>query len=403
MHPSSPSPVPTAPTPPIRPRRRRTLANVVLALLLVLAGLTAWLAPAVPTLTKFAALPTAPETTRTFLVAGVSPTYVGHHQAAPEDFTGLTDTIMMVQLRANEPVVRLLSVPRDTWVDLPQRGMSKINAASNAGPQGLVSAVRDLTGVPIDGYVLLSLNALRDVTDAAGGVTVDVKEDMKYTDTAAKLYIDFRPGRQRLDGRQAEAYLRFRHDRLGDIGRVARQQEFIGALRRQLLSPLGLLRVPSVVAALGENVRTNLSREDVSEVLGALLRGPTVEPHLLPGHFGGVVWVPEDDEIRALVRDKFSLEAVAGDPRALKIAIVNVNAPAGSARRLQEKLQSLGYANVTIGNGDGDAQRTTLLASDKQAAERLRSDLGYGRIVLGGVGESDADLTVRLGADLPQP
>lgn len=403
MHPSSPSSVPAAPTPPIRPRRRRTLANVVLVVLLVLAGLTAWLAPAVPTLTKYAALPTAPETTRTFLVAGVSPTYVGHHQAAPEDFTGLTDTIMMVQLRANEPVVRLMSVPRDTWVDLPQRGMSKINAASNAGPQGLVSAVRNLTGVPIDGYVLLSLDALRDVTDAAGGVTVDVKEDMKYTDTAAKLYIDFRPGRQRLDGRQAEAYLRFRHDRLGDIGRVARQQEFIGALRRQLLSPLGLLRVPSVVAALGENVRTNLSREDVSEVLGALLRGPTVEPHLLPGHFGGVVWVPEDDEIRALVRDKFSLEAVAGDPRALKIAIVNVNAPAGSARRLQEKLQALGYANVTIGNGDGDRQRTTLLASDKQAAERLRSDLGYGRIVLGGVGESDADLTVRLGADVPQP
>ncbi|PYE48693.1 LytR family transcriptional attenuator [Deinococcus yavapaiensis KR-236] len=377
-------------------------ANVILVVLLVLAGLTAWSAPAVPTLTKYAALPKAPETTRTFLVAGVSPRYVGYHQAAPEDYTGLTDTIMLVQLRANEPTIRMLNVPRDTWVELPERGMSKINAASNFGPDELVNAVRNLTGVSVDGYVLLSLNALREVTDAAGGVTVDVKEPMKYTDTAAKLYIDFQPGRQHLDGRQAEAYLRFRYDRLGDIGRVGRQQEFVGALQRQLLSPLGLLHVPNVVAALGSNVRTSLSREDVAEVFGALLRRPTLEPHLLPGHFGGMVWIPEDDKIQTLVHDKFALEAVAGDPRALKIAIVNVSAPAGSARRLQEKLQGLGYVNVTIGNGDGDRNRTTLLTTDKKAAERLRDDLGYGRIVLGGVGEAGADLTIRLAADFPQ-
>ncbi|AFZ67274.1 LCP family protein [Deinococcus peraridilitoris] len=388
-------------------RRKRRVGNTALVSLLSLAGLAAYLAPAVPALTRYGALPKAPEGTQTFLVAGVTPKYpvsaVWPYPAAPEDFTGLTDTIMLVQVRAGERKLKLLNVPRDTWTAVPGWGYSKINAANvRGGPPALRAAVEDLTGIRIDGHVLLSLDALRDVTSAAGGVTVNIEKPMKYTDKAGGLFVDFEPGRHHLNGKQAEAYLRFRYDGMGDIGRVERQQAFIKTLGARLLSFPGMLYAPRVVGALERNVRTDLSRQDLAQLLGALLRRPTVETTLLPGGFGsGGTWEPDRAAIRALAQTTFAREILPGDPRGLKVALINESAPGGSARRLKEKLEGLGYSNVVVGNGRGGVDHTTVFAADRRAAERLRSDLGYGSVSVASTGEAGADITVRLGADTP--
>jgi LCP family protein required for cell wall assembly len=397
-----PAPADPSAAPDVPPRRARRTRRFLPLLLLI--GVGVWAAPAVPVLARYAAWPATPERTRTFLVAGVTPIYVGHATRAPENYGGLTDTILLVQLRAGERVVRTLSVPRDTWTNIPGWGMSKINAANvRGGPDALVRAVGDLTGIRPEGYVLLSLQALRDVTDAAGGVTMDVEQAMKYDDNAGGLHIDVPAGRQHLSGSEAEAFLRFRHDALGDLGRVARQQKFLGALADKLTGPAGLVYGPRVVGALGRNVRTNLAREDVSNVLGALLRRPEVDAHTLPGDFGGGgTWVVNRAEVAKLAQGVFAREAVPGDPRDLRVTVVNVNAPTGSARRLADRLAALGYRRVSVRNGDGDESRTVLIASDRVAAAHLARDVGYGRVVLGGVGEPDADLTVRLGADTPE-
>ncbi|MGI8747970.1 MAG: LCP family protein, partial [Deinococcus sp.] len=133
-------------------------------LALLLAGLSALAAPAFPALAKYGALPRTPERPITLLLAGVTPNYpasaVWPYPAAPEDYSGLTDTIVVAQLRPGGEV-RLLSVPRDTWTYIPalpasRAGYGKINASNpRGGPETLVRAVENLLGLPIDAYALL--------------------------------------------------------------------------------------------------------------------------------------------------------------------------------------------------------------------------------------------------------
>ena len=380
---------------------RSGVGRRLLALALILAGLVALMAPAVPAISRYGALPRHPEGPINLLLAGVTPKYLEHvaiwpYPAAPEDYSGITDTIMLAQLRPGGEV-RLLSIPRDTWMNVPGWGYGKINGAnSHGGPEMLVGAVQALTGLRVDSYALLSLNALRDLTQAAGGVTLSVPKDMNYDDAAGKLHIHLKAGPQHLNGEQAEGFLRFRHDNEGDIGRVTRQQQFLGALSAKLKSPLNLWRLPAVVGAMDRNAKSDLTRQEVSGVLGAVLGGPKVTAVTLPGSYGGGgTWTPDRSGIRALVRRQF---ADPGDPRTLSVALVNVDAPGGTARRLKARLEAAGYQNVSIVNEDRRASARTTLSGDPLAGRKLMADLGYGTPTRE-AGAAGMALTVRLGAD----
>ncbi|GGM01100.1 membrane protein [Deinococcus aerophilus] len=356
--------------------------------------------PAFPFLSRYGALPRKADGPVTVLLAGVTPKYdesapVWPWPARPEDYSGLTDTIVLAQLRPNGEA-HLLSIPRDTWVNVPGHGWGKINGANpHGGPEMLVGAVQHLTGVSVDAYALLSLNAMRAMTEAAGGVTLDVARDMKYDDQAGRLHIDLKAGRQHLSGTEAEGYLRFRKDNLGDIGRVERQQNFLGALLSKVKSPLNWWRLPGMVGAVDRNMKSNLSREQVSALLGAALSGPKVSMHSVPGTFGGGgTWVADRAELSRLVDTNFR---DPNDPRRLSIAVINTAAPDGSARRLKARLESLGYLYVSVANGPQASATTTV--TGPQAAQVLK-DVGHGQVVQG-EGVPGADVTVRLGSDTP--
>ena len=365
-----------------------------------LAGVVALVAPAVPAAVRYATLPRVPGGPVNVLLAGVTPKYLEHAPvwpwpAAPEDYTGITDTILVAQLRPGGEV-RLLSIPRDTWMNIPGWGYGKINGANpHGGPEMLVKAVQHLTGLPIDAHALLSLNALRDLTEAAGGVNLTVAKDLKYDDVAGKLHIDLKAGPQHLNGTQAEGFLRFRHDNEGDIGRVRRQQEFLAALTTRLKSPLNLWRLPAVVGALNRNASSDLNRQTVSEMLGALVGGLKVSAARLPGTYGDGTWIPDQAGIRQLVQAQFS---DPNDARTLSVALVNIGAPAGTARRLKVRLEAAGYASVTIVNEDRHASAQTTVSGDPQAARKLAAELGYGAPDRA-AGAAGMALTVRLGAD----
>ncbi len=365
-----------------------------------LAGVVALLAPAVPATLRYAALPRVPDGPVNLLLAGVTPKYLEHAAvwpwpAAPEDYTGITDTILVAQLRPGGEV-RLLSIPRDTWMNIPGWGYGKVNGANpHGGPRMLVNAVQQLTGLPIDAYALLSLNALRDLTEAAGGVNLTVAKDLKYDDVAGKLHIDLKAGPQHLNAVQAEGFLRFRHDSEGDIGRVRRQQEFLAALTARLKSPLNLWRLPAVVGALNRNASSDLGRQTVSEILGALLGGPRVSAVRLPGNYGNGTWIPDQAGIRQLVQAQFS---GPNDARTLSVALVNIDAPAGTARRVKARLAAAGYASVSIVNENRHPSPGTTLSGDTRAARKLAAELGYGT-PNSEPGAAGMALTVRLGAD----
>lgn len=378
----------------LRGVRRRVIGLVVLA------GLVAVAAPAFPFLMKYGAFPKRPDAPVNVLLAGVTPNYqegapVWPWPAKPEDYTGLTDTILLAQIRP-DGTANLLSIPRDTWMNVPGYGYGKINGANpHGGPKMLMNAVQQLTGIKPDAYTFVSLYAVRSLTDAAGGVTLRVPQRMKYDDNAGHLHIDLQPGEQHLNGVQAEGFLRFRKDNMGDIGRVGRQQEFLSAMVRRVKNPLNWWRLPLMVSAADRNMKTNLTKSQVSALLGAGLGGLKVNMSTVPGDFGaGGTWVVNRPELDRLVAEKFR---DPNDPHFLQVAVVNLDAPQGSAARLKTRLEGLGYHNVFIASETRGPAQTTI--SGKLAA-RVRQDVGHGSIDQKS-GAGGADVTIRLGSDTP--
>ncbi len=145
----------------------------------------------------------------------------------------LTDTMMLLHTGDGPSV--LLSIPRDSIVDMPGYGESKINSAyARGGPELLVQTIEGETGIRIDKYVEIGLGGVVDVVDAVGGVEVCPKERLK--DPLAGL--DIKKGCQEVDGKTALAYSRSRkQSALGDLERVRRQREVIGAIGNKVLSP----------------------------------------------------------------------------------------------------------------------------------------------------------------------
>lgn len=145
-----------------------------------------------------------------------------------------TDTMMLLHTpKTGKPV--LVSLPRDSYVDIPGHGRNKLNAAyALGGPQLLVSAIEQDTGLRVDGYLEVGFDGFANVVDALGGVEMCLDEPMNDKDS----HTDLPAGCQELSGTQALGYVRMRKaDPRGDLGRMERQREMIGAITKEALSP----------------------------------------------------------------------------------------------------------------------------------------------------------------------
>lgn len=154
-----------------------------------------------------------------------------------------TDTIMLLHLpRAGKAT--LMSIPRDSYVQVPGVGYDKINAAfAFGGPQLLVQTVEQATGLHVDRYAEIGMRGLADVVDAVGGVEICVSEPID--DPLANLNVQ--PGCQVMNGATGLGYVRTRATAQGDLDRVARQREFLTALVSKVMSPATLLNPFKVV------------------------------------------------------------------------------------------------------------------------------------------------------------
>ncbi len=182
---------------------------------------------------------------------------------------GNTDVI--ATLRINGGITSITQVPRDTYIEAEGYRPTKINALYSLGGTDLLE--RELSrkmGQPITHHVVVNLNAIRRISDALGGIDVDVPKRMRYTDRSQGLSIDLQPGPQRLKGNDLEGFLRFRHDEWGDIGRIERQQLALKALFRKLTRPENLVRLPVLLAAGGNDVKTNLGPMELGGLITAM-------------------------------------------------------------------------------------------------------------------------------------
>lgn len=185
-----------------------------------------------------------------------------------------TDTIMLAHLDERTGQTALMSIPRDTPVELDGRLM-KLNAVyaggGAAGMERLTRCVGALLALELDGYVRIGMDAFRRVVDALGGVEFDVPQDVDYEDPAQGLAIHLKAGMQRLGGEQAMQLVRYRRGyATQDIRRTEVQQAFLTALGRQCLSPGNLTRLPRLLTIFREETATDLTLGELLHLARAL-------------------------------------------------------------------------------------------------------------------------------------
>ncbi|MCT0224304.1 LCP family protein [Synechococcus sp. CS-1328] len=195
--------------------------------------------------------------------------------------SGSTDVMLTVQVK--DGTTELTQVPRDTYIETPDFGVQKANALyALGGPEAVKRELTQLLDVPVDHYIRVNLRAVQRLADALDGVEVDVPKRMYYVDNSQGLYIDLYPGVQVLKGENLEGFLRFRHDELGDIGRLERQKLVLSAVFRKLVQPSTVTRLPELLRIAGDDIRTDLSPVDLARLVGSMA-STKLKTEQLPG------------------------------------------------------------------------------------------------------------------------
>ena len=200
------------------------------------------------------------------------PVATGNHRLlviGTDQVSGNTDSLFTLHLDGGK--TELTQVPRDTYIESDQYGPMKANALYATGGIPLVKQeLTKLLSAPVDHYIFVNLNAVQHLGDALGGVEVDVPKRMLYTDQTQGLTIDLYPGRQLLKGKDLEGFLRFRHDALGDIGRMQRQQLVLNEVFRKLANPAFVAQLPALLKIAGTDIKTDLSPLQIGGLLSAM-------------------------------------------------------------------------------------------------------------------------------------
>ncbi|MGB9682839.1 MAG: LCP family protein [bacterium] len=234
--------------------------------------------------------------------------------------TGRTDTIIVFHIDCNAKRIVGISIPRDTLVDIPNYGENKINAAYHIGGVPLaLDIIKTLLGVDINYYAVIDPESFRRIVDIIGGVDIYVEKDMKYRDSWAKLNINLKKGQQKLNGEEAEGYIRFRHDAMGDLGRIERQQKFFYALVGEVLKPNNIIKLPTIVQEASKYIQTNIPPAEIVLVGIFIAREKgeiEIKTTTLPGNLSRGYWIPNKEEITKFVNQLFNTEESSGTAQA---------------------------------------------------------------------------------------
>ena len=285
--------------------------------------------------------------------------------AGPDTGTVNTDTLILVRIPASTSApVTAISIPRDSYVDIPGYGTHKINSAyaravatahdklaaagvtgaalatqeDQAGRKELIRTVEQLTGASVDHYAELNLVGFADMTQAVGGVQVCLNAPAHDTYSG----VDLPAGEQTIEGPQALAFVRQRHGLpRGDLDRIVRQQAFLASLTHQVLSA-GTLADPSTLTGLIDAVDRYVVIDPGWDLL-TFASG-------MQGRAGG------DIRFRTIPTGSLALktpadgDAVQVDPAAVRAFVAGVSAPPTSSASPSNPLADAG-ATVDVENG----------------------------------------------------
>ena len=248
------------------------------------------------------------------LILGCDEIYKEHKKEMdPKKWRGRSDTIVVLKCDPRDNSLSILNIPRDTKINISKHGFEKINFLNSiGGPIFTRKCIERLLSIKIDHFVIVDVHGLNRIIDEIGGISINVPQRMKYTDVAGMLKINLFPGNQILSGEQAVGFIRYRHDGLGDIGRIKRQQLFIKALIKKLLDPIIFTRIPDIVSVYKETILTDLKTKDIIKIANFVRGVPTKKRKIsiLPGDFGQnnssvSYWIPDQEKIDSIVKEMF--------------------------------------------------------------------------------------------------
>lgn len=176
---------------------------------------------------------------------------------------GRSDTMIVLTVNPNENSVKMLSIPRDTRTEIIGKGFEdKINHAYAFGNEEMsMATVENFLDIPMDYYVKVNMEGFKDIVDAVGGINVNSSIDFKQDG------YNFVKGNNSLNGKEALAYVRMRkQDPNGDFGRQDRQRQIIQGVIKKGASVSSLANFDDIFGALGKNVRTNLTFNEMKDI-----------------------------------------------------------------------------------------------------------------------------------------
>ncbi len=349
------------------------------------------------------------------LILGIEPT-TGTVDGSPESFAGDSDTMLLVRLNPHENTIRVLSIPRDTMIAIPDEGLTKVSQANTQGGPVLASRVisRTLSNAPIHRYIRISTGGLRQLVDQLGGVEVFVPEPMVYKNASGGFAINLVSGWQNLNGKQAEDFVRFRQANQGDLGRVQRQQSLLLGLRDRLHSPTVLPRLPQIIRMMDKYADTNLKREEMMALVNFALNleRNNLEMTILPGIFSRLSKDPDsywlDLTGKTKLLDDYAGVRIAGaDAQGrsltnLKITIQNAANKPELTPQVINYFQKNGFTKVKTLEDWADTQRETQIlvqTGNREIGEEIQQLLGLGKVKVLATGDLESDITIQIGED----
>lgn len=182
---------------------------------------------------------------------------------------GRSDSLMVAHYSQKTGDLKLISIMRDTYVEIPGYGKHKMNAAfSLGGPELVRQTLKENFGLDVHYYTIVDFNGFPKLVDilAPNGIEVDIPYTMQHG-----IGMTLQPGQQTLHGEELLGYVRFRHDRRSDFGRVERQQEAISKLKEEAVGLHSIMNLPKLLGAAEAYIDTNLDKKTMLSIGKGLL------------------------------------------------------------------------------------------------------------------------------------
>ncbi len=330
---------------------------------------------------------------------------------------GLSDVIILASFDSYTGSIDFISVPRDTYVKVSQEDIKEITDSGRYIPTDGIMKMTDLhswcgpelghvyskkyveklLGVTVDYYVELDTKAFRFIVDSVDGIYMTIRKGgLYYYDAVQGLTISLSEGYQKLNGKQAEQLVRFRHGYANaDLGRIEVQHDFIKAFLEQTLQKDNIIKnLQTYLVSYLNYVKTDFDVTDLPKYIGAITNLDMEKVHFYtaPGDADhSIMYMLHDDEVAELINSTvYNYDiGLPAEQKTLKIQVLNGGCTSAEAGRIIKGLKAVGYENVSDGGNFSGSQKneTRIYVKDKKTADTIKQFFNKTSV------ETDKDIT----------